>query len=54
MDNDKRADLSASPEKAGEELPMDELDSVTGAGNPFDAAPRVPEHGIDDNLRENG
>lgn len=43
-----------SRENTDVELNLDELNNVTGAGNPFDAVPRVPEHGIDDDIRENG
>ena len=32
-------------------LSLDDLDTVTGAGNPFDKVPRVPEQPIDPELR---
>ena len=36
------------------ELAMDDIDQVSGAGNPFEDVPRVPLKPIDDKLRENG
>ena len=33
--------LLSTPETPAEELSLDELDAVTGAGNPFDKVPRV-------------
>jgi hypothetical protein len=35
-----------------EELSLDELDQVSGAGNPFKNIPRVPTQPIDDDLRD--
>lgn len=39
---------------AAEELKDDVLDEASGAGNPFDAFPRVPTKPIDDDLIGNG
>ncbi len=36
------------------ELTQEELDKVTGAGDPFGDVPRVPEKPIDPGLREDG
>ena len=46
----KKADESL---KILEEIDDDELDTVTGAGNPFADVPRVPTQNIDDDLRNN-
>ena len=35
------------------ELGMDDIDQVSGAGNPFEDVPRVPLKPIDDELRKN-
>ncbi len=44
-----------SPEEAAQlELNTNELNKVTGAGDPFGDVPRVPENPIDDDLRKNG
>ena len=43
--------LLSTPETPAEELSLDDLDTVTGAGNPFDKVPRVPEQPIDPELR---
>ncbi len=37
-----------------QELDLDELDDITGAGNPFGNLPRVPTQPIDDDLRNRG
>lgn len=37
-----------------EELGMDELTEVTGAGSPFDNVPRVPLKPVDPDLRDKG
>ena len=39
-------------ENKAAELQDEELNKVTGAGNPFENAPRVPEQPIDPSLRE--
>ena len=44
-------------EKVNEEkkkLDLDDLDRVSGAGDPFADDPRVPENPIDPDLREKG
>ena len=38
--------------KAPKELDLDELNEVTGAGDPFADTPRNPEQPIDDDLRD--
>ena len=35
-----------------QELSSDELDTVSGAGNPFEDVPRVPSSPLDSDLRE--
>ncbi len=39
-------------EKETQELDLDELEQVTGGSNAFADVPRVPQHDIDDSLRE--
>lgn len=39
---------------AMQELNDNELDMVSGAGNPFADSSRVPTHSIDSDLRNNG
>ena len=41
-------------DNAMQELGDDELDMVSGAGNPFADVARVPTQSIDDDLRSNG
>ena len=36
------------------EVDLDELDDISGAGNPFGNVPRVPTQPIDEDLRGNG
>ena len=48
-------DKKLSPEEAAQlELDANELNQVTGAGDPFGNVPRVPENPIDDELRKDG
>lgn len=37
-----------------EEMNPEDLEKVSGGGNPFANLPRVPEKDIDENLRKNG
>ncbi|MBR2831789.1 MAG: hypothetical protein IKE57_02545 [Oscillospiraceae bacterium] len=49
--------IENNPEETGntaEELTMDKLNEVTGAGDPFADTPRNPEQPIDDDLRKDG
>lgn len=46
----KNADLQAK-EAEKKELDMDELEQVTGGGNPFAQFARVPNHDYDDTIR---
>ena len=39
-------------ENETQELDLDELEQVTGGNNAFADVPRVPQHDIDDSLRE--
>ena len=39
-------------EQETKELDLDELEQVTGGNNAFADVPRVPQHDIDDSLRE--
>ena len=46
-----------APEKADEQmkkLDLNDLDQVSGAGDPFGDEPRVPENPIDPDLRKDG
>lgn len=46
-----------APEKANEpmkKLDLNDLDQVSGAGDPFGDEPRVPENPIDPDLRKDG
>ena len=46
-----------TPEKVNEQikkLDLNDLDQVSGAGDPFAEIPRVPENPIDDDLRKDG
>ena len=45
-------DLPEEIKDLPKELSMEELDAVTGAGDPFAGIPRVPENPIDPELRE--
>ena len=40
--------------QAMEELDLDDLDDISGGGNPFGNLPRVATQPIDDNLRGKG
>ena len=53
MKSEKNA--AGRPEENGDqarEIRIDELDRVTGTGNPFEEMPRVPTNPIDSELRE--
>lgn len=39
-------------EQETKELDLDDLEQVTGGNNAFADVPRVPQHDIDDSLRE--
>ena len=47
--NERREDVQPL-----EKLTDEDLDQVSGAGNPFDEIPRTPTQPIDDELRKNG
>ncbi len=44
------------PEKENEQVALDlnDLNQVSGSGDPFEDVPRVPENPIDDDLRNDG
>ena len=53
---EKNTNLS-TPEKVNEQtkkLDLNDLDQVSGAGDPFAEEPRVPENPIDPDLRKDG
>ena len=52
MKKNSSPDLPEEIKDLPEELSMEELDAVTGAGDPFADIPRVPENPIDPELRE--
>ena len=47
-------DLPEESKEQPKELSLDELDAVTGAGDPFADIPSVPTQPIDDELRKDG
>lgn len=52
--NPSNVKLEEIKKDEAEELGMDELDEVAGAGNPFEDVPRVPLKPIDPDLRDKG
>ena len=53
MKKDITANIPEEAKVPPQELDLDELDKVTGAGDPFADTPRNPEQPIDDDLRDN-
>ena len=52
----KKTEKKNCPKKENEQIALDlnDLNQVSGAGDPFAEEPRVPENPIDDELRKNG
>ncbi len=50
--NDKKKKEEQLDNIKAMELTDEQLDQVSGAGNPFEDIPRVPTNPIDDELRE--
>lgn len=38
--------------KKAEEINLDDLEQVTGAGNPFEEAPRIKTHDYDEDIKK--
>lgn len=38
--------------KKAEEINLDDLEQVTGAGNPFEKAPRIKTHDYDEDIKK--
>lgn len=49
---DEKTPLQAEETKNSDNLSAEQLDRVTGAGNPFKPIPRVPDSPIDSDLRK--
>ena len=52
----KKTEKKNCPKKENEQIALDlnDLNQVTGSGDPFADIPRVPEQEIDPELRNNG
>ena len=49
--DDRRQKKPTTPDEEPVALDLEDLNEVTGAGNPFSNVPRVPEQPIDPELR---
>ncbi|MGN1098451.1 MAG: hypothetical protein ACI4SS_06115 [Clostridia bacterium] len=50
--NDKAKAPKQEEFRNAEEINLDDLEQVTGAGNPFEDIPRVKTHDYDDDIKE--